>query len=326
MVRLRHDPAPAWRACLLINGRRSTAPALGAYGNDAPCQVRRLGLQCCCWGALLTALHASRQSHEPSFMTSAGSFAHAKIQEHHRKLPWTTEGARPGTSPAHSSQPAPPPRPLPPYVQPILTLWGSRFLSTDVGVLRPGVATRPPVLIDIATGVRPAARLEWVIADMRLQLADSSSHFRTPSIPLTVWAGGGDEVRQTGPQRWAGWPGRHSSPRTAPCRRRCSPRAVPARGRSGPASALAGVLSGRARGQAHAAAVGVVPRPPHWSALALGALGGRPVGVCPTGRGGPVSTRPRRWRPAGGGAAVAALAGSHHPSWSLPSFWRAADF
>jgi hypothetical protein len=54
---------------------------------------------------------------------------------------------------------------------------GSRFLSADVGVLRPGVATGPTLLIDIATGIGPAARLERVIADMRLQLAEVIIHY-----------------------------------------------------------------------------------------------------------------------------------------------------
>jgi hypothetical protein len=40
-----------------------------------------------------------------------------------------------------------------------------------MGVLRPGVATGPAVLIDIAKGVRPAIWLERVIADMRFQFA-----------------------------------------------------------------------------------------------------------------------------------------------------------
>jgi hypothetical protein len=66
--------------------------------------------------------------------------------------------------------------PLPPHLQPILTLWGRRFLSADVGVLRPGVATGPAALIDIATGVWPGARLERVIADIRLQLTKVIIH------------------------------------------------------------------------------------------------------------------------------------------------------
>jgi hypothetical protein len=53
---------------------------------------------------------------------------------------------------------------------------GSRFLAADVGVLGPGVATGPAALIDKATGVRPATRLERVIADMWLQLAEVIIH------------------------------------------------------------------------------------------------------------------------------------------------------
>jgi hypothetical protein len=38
------------------------------------------------------------------------------------------------------------------------------------------------MLIDIATGVRPAARLERVIADMRLQLAEVIIHHGPPLV------------------------------------------------------------------------------------------------------------------------------------------------
>ena len=41
---------------------------------------------------------------------------------------------------------------------------GIHFLPADMSVLRPGVATRPAALIDIATGVRPAARLKRATA------------------------------------------------------------------------------------------------------------------------------------------------------------------
>ena len=62
---------------------------------------------------------------------------------------------------------------------------GRRFLSADVGVLRHGAAAGPAVVIDIATGVRPAARLEWVIANIRLELAEVIIHLveRPPSGP-----------------------------------------------------------------------------------------------------------------------------------------------
>jgi hypothetical protein len=39
------------------------------------------------------------------------------------------------------------------------------------------------VLIDIATGIRPGARLKRVIADMRLQLAEVIIHYGPPLIP-----------------------------------------------------------------------------------------------------------------------------------------------
>jgi hypothetical protein len=101
-----------------------------------------------------------------------------------RRLPWMARGAA-GTSSAHSHsrQPVPPPAAHPTIVQPHpCPSWGSGFLSADVGVLRPGVATRPAVLIDKAAGVRPVARLERMIADMRLQLADVIIHHGPPLV------------------------------------------------------------------------------------------------------------------------------------------------
>jgi hypothetical protein len=62
-------------------------------------------------------------------------------------------------------------------------LSGSGFLSADVGVLGPAVATRPAVPINIATGVRPEAWLERVIADIRLQLAEVIIHHGPPLSP-----------------------------------------------------------------------------------------------------------------------------------------------
>jgi hypothetical protein len=133
-------------------------------------------------GAHTTTLHPNQLRQEPNILTSAGSLDHANIQEHPRKGRWDDQGARPAphlrlSSPAGTFTGGPShPRP-----EPTLTLWGSRFLSADVGVLRPGVATRPAVLIDIATGVRPGTRLERVVADMRLQLAEVIIH-HGPSV------------------------------------------------------------------------------------------------------------------------------------------------
>jgi hypothetical protein len=65
--------------------------------------------------------------------------------------------------------------------------------SADVGVLHPGEATGPAELIDIATDVRPGARLKRVIADIRLQLAEDVIIHHDPS-PAT----GGGHARRAG--------------------------------------------------------------------------------------------------------------------------------
>jgi hypothetical protein len=84
---------------------------------------------------------------------------------------------------AYSPELVPAPAASPTCVQLPCPLWGSRFLSADVGVLGPGEATGPAARIDIATGIRPAARLKRVIADLRLQLAKVIIHHSPSLVP-----------------------------------------------------------------------------------------------------------------------------------------------
>jgi AAA domain len=115
--------------------------------------------------------------------TYGGAVAHANIHEHHTKLLVDHEGRGRhltcSLSPAGDLQR----RAVPPLSSPPWRSWRCRFLPADVGVLRPAKATGPATLIDIATGVRPGARLKRVVTDIRLQLAEVILHHSPPLVP-----------------------------------------------------------------------------------------------------------------------------------------------
>jgi hypothetical protein len=106
------DPPPAEEAPAPPDGatRRILAAVWGPKGGPGRTTVAvNLAFEAAATGGEVLLVDAD---------TYGGAVAHANIQEPHRKPPWMTEGRRSGTSPAHSSQPAPPRRPLHPMSNP----------------------------------------------------------------------------------------------------------------------------------------------------------------------------------------------------------------